>query len=228
MRLIVGLSLALGVMTVTGCQTSEPPTTQQNTSATAMQIPQGWNVHVDESRNAADPDDTPDLMFTTMGTGFHVKGGPAGVFWNPTNTATGNYTVKANFTLQEPSSHTNYYGLIFGGSELEGADQKYTYFLVAQDGTYLIKHRAGAEALDVKGDTPHDAIRKPDSNGTSMNALEVRVSDNEISYVVNGTVVDTTPKTGMTAETDGVTGFRVNHLLDVVVDGFEVVRPEGS
>ena len=61
-----------------------------------------------------------------------------------------------------------------------------------------------------------------------MNALEVRVSDNEISYVVNGTVVDTTPKTGMTAETDGVTGFRVNHLLDVVVDGFEVVRPEGS
>ena len=222
MRLIIGLTLLLTVMAGTGCQAGEPPTAQEDTSAAAVQVPQGWKVRVDRSQSAVDPDDTPNLMFMTMGNGFHVTGGPAGVFWNPANTATGNYAVKGNFTLQQPSSHVNYYGLIFGGSELEGASQNYIYFLIAQDGTYLIKHRAGEEVHDVKGDTPHDAIKKPDTSGKSMNALEVRVSGNDISYVVNGTVVDTTPKTGMTAETDGLTGFRVNHQLDVHVDGFEV------
>jgi hypothetical protein len=222
MRRITGLALVLAVMGVTGCQQGAAPTAQEGTSAAAVQVPEGWQVRVDRSQSAVDPDDTPDLKFTTMGNGFRVTGGPAGVFWSPANTATGNYTVKGNFTLQQPSSHTNYYGLIFGGRDLEGAGQNYTYFLVAQDGTYLIKHRAGEEVLDVKSGTPHDAIRKPDASGKSINALEVRVSGNDISYVVNGTVVATTPKTGVTASTDGLTGFRVNHVLDVSVDGFEV------
>ena len=43
-----------------------------------------------------------------------------------------------------------------------------------------------------------------------------------ISYVVNGTVVHTTPKSGATAVTDGIVGVRVNHVLDVQVEGFEV------
>jgi hypothetical protein len=43
--------------------------------------------------------------------------------------------------------------------------------------------------------------------------------------VVNGTVVHSTPKTGMTAQTDGLTGIRVNHMLEVHVDGFTVVKP---
>jgi len=42
-----------------------------------------------------------------------------------------------------PSSHTNYYGLVFGGSDLEGPKQNYLYFLVAQDGSWLIKQRVG-------------------------------------------------------------------------------------
>src|SRR5688572_17148039 len=82
----------------------------------SAQAPQGWSVRVDKSQSAQDPDDTPNLKFATMGTGFHVTGGPAGTFWNPANTATGNFTVKATFTLVKPSSHTNYYGLIYGGS----------------------------------------------------------------------------------------------------------------
>jgi hypothetical protein len=52
----------------------------------------------------------------------------------------------------------------------------------------------------------------------------VRVTAKDISYVVNGTVVHTTPKSGMTAKTDGVVGVRVNHLLDVHIDGFEVTK----
>jgi hypothetical protein len=188
----------------------------------SAQTPSGWSVRVDRSTSASDPDGTPNLKFVTMGKGFHVTGGPAGTFWNPANATTGDYTAKATFTLTKPSSHTNYYGLIIGGEDLGGPKQNYIYFLVAQDGTYIVKHRSGEAVHDVKASTPHESIKKPDEKGSSVNALEVRVAGNTISYVVNGTVVHTTPKTGMTAKTDGLTGLRVNHQLDVHVEGFEV------
>mgnify|MGYP003336474168 CR=1 FL=1 len=68
---------------------------------------------------------------------------------------------------------------------------------------------------------PHAVISKPGADGRSTNNLEVRVADN-IQYVVNGTVVHTSPKSGAAAATDGIAGIRINHQLDVHVDGFEV------
>jgi hypothetical protein len=50
--------------------------------------------------------------------------------------------------------------------------------------------------------------------------LEVRVAGDTISYVVNGTVVHSAPK-GATV-TEGIVGVRVNHTLNVQVEGFEV------
>ena len=190
----------------------------------AAQTPQGWKVRIDYSRNAQDPDNTPDLKFVTMCKGFHVTAGPAGTFWNPVTTATGSYTAKATFTLMRPSPHVNYYGLVFGGGALEGAAQSYIYFLVAQDGTYIVRHRVGEAVHDVRAYTPHEAVKRPGADGRSTNTVEVRVSANAISYVVNGTVVHTTPKTGMTAKTDGIVGIRVNHLLDVHIEGFDVQK----
>lgn len=185
------------------------------------QAPQGLRMRVDRSQNAEDPDDRPDLHVMAKGKGFQVTGGPAGSFWNPSQTAMGNYTAKAVFTLLKPSGHTNYYGLIFGGSGLEGANQAYTYFLVAQDGTYIVRNRTGEKVTDVQR-MPHAAIRRPVGSGRSTNAVEVRVAGDTVSYVVNGTVVHTTPKSAVKA--DGIVGVRVNHLLDVMVEGFDVQK----
>jgi hypothetical protein len=190
----------------------------------AAQAPQGWKVRVDRSQSAQDPDDTPDLKFATAGSGLRVTGGPAGTFWNPADSVAGNYTVRGTFTLMKPSPHTNYYGLIFGGGELDSAGQTYTYFIVAQNGMYQVRHRTGEKVQDVKAATAHEAIRRPDSSGQSRNALEVRVAGDTISYVINGMVVHTTPRTGTTAKADGIAGFRINHLLDVQVDGFQVQK----
>jgi hypothetical protein len=190
----------------------------------AAQAPAGWKVHVDRSQNAQDPDDRKDIMFMSMGKGFHVSGGPAGTFWHPSNSAAGDFTAKGRFTLVKPSNHTNYYGLVFGGNGLEGPTQSYTYFMVAQDGTFLIKQRTGDQTSNVQAPTKHAAIKVPDSTGRSVNALEVRVAGDTISYVVNGTVVHSTPKSGATAKTDGVVGFRVNHVTEVMVDAFEVQK----
>ena len=189
----------------------------------AAQAPAGWKERIDNSTNATDPDDNPKVKFVSMGKGLHVTSGPAATFWNPSNTAGGNYTLKGTFILFKPSGHTNYYGLVFGGEDLGGPKQNYIYFMVAQDGTYTVIHRAGDQTHSIQR-SKHEAVKVPGADGRSTNALEVRVTAKDISYVVNGTVVHTTPKSGMTAKTDGIVGVRINHLLDVHVDGFEVTK----
>ena len=182
------------------------------------QAPKGWMVRADRSTSASDPDGAGSIKFMQMGSGFHAVNPAAAVYWNPANTASGNYTVKGTFTLLKPSGHTNYYGLVFGGSDLDGAKQAYTYFLVAQDGTWLVKHRTGDAATEnVLPKTANDAVKKPGADGKSANALEVRVGADKVDYVVNGTVVGSSPKAGM--KTDGTYGIRVNHLLEVQIDG---------
>jgi hypothetical protein len=188
------------------------------------QAPQGWKMRVDRSTAATDPDAAGDIKFVTMGSGFHATNPQAAVYWNPANTATGDYTLKGTFTLMKPSGHNNYYGLVFGGSGLEGSQQSYLYFVIAQNGTWLIKRRDGDATSTVAPKTPNDAVKKPDASGKSTNALEVRVGADKIDFVVNGAVVHTEPKSGAMAKTDGIHGIRVNHLLEVQVDGFGVSK----
>lgn len=192
----------------------------------AAQAPEGLKVRIDRSTNAQDPDDSSELKVMAMGKGFHVVGGPAGTFWDPKNTASGNYTIRATFNLMEPSNHTNYYGIVFGGADLEGPNQAYTYFIVAQNGQFQIRTRTADKVASVhptgRGGQAHEAIKTPDAKGQSTNTLEVRVAGDTVSYVVNGTVVHTTPKSAV--RTDGLAGVRVNHMLNVHVDGFSVTK----
>ena len=183
----------------------------------AAQAPAGWQMRVDQSTNAADPDDVPDVTFPEVSNGFRVSTGPAVTLWNPANTASGSYTLNGTFTMHEPSSHANYYGLVYGGGDLAGSGQNYLYFLVAQNGTFLVKHRANNDTThDVQARTEHSAVATPGENGHSTNVLEVRVSANQTEFVVNGTVVHTAPKSGMAARSDGNWGVRVNHVLPAI------------
>jgi hypothetical protein len=188
----------------------------------AAQSTAGWKVRADRSTSATDPDGAGKIQFMAMGKGFHAINPQAAVYWNPANTAKGAYTVKGTFTLNEPSNHNNYYGLTFGGSNLEGPQQAYVYFLIAQDGSFLVKRRAGdAKTDDVVAKTPHAAIKKPDA-GKSTNVLEVRVRADKVEYAVNGTVVGSSAKADLT--TDGIWGIRVNHFLNVSIDDLVVTR----
>jgi len=190
----------------------------------SAQVPQGWKQRVDRSTSASDPDAAGDIKFVTMGSGFHATNPKAAVYWHPDHKATGNYTVKGTFILQKPSGHPNYYGLIFGGSALEGAEQNYNYFVIAQNGSWLIKSRAGDVTGVIAPKTPNDAVKKPDESGKSSNTLEVRVSGGKVDFVVNGTVVHSAPKADKLAKTDGIYGIRVNHQLEVHIDGFGLAK----
>lgn len=197
----------------------------------AQSAPTGWKQRIDRSTSASDPDGSGDVKLVTEGKGFHAETPKAAVFWTAANTATGSYTLKGTFTLNKPSGHTNFYGLIFGGSKLEGADQAYTYFLVAQNGAWLIKTRAGettkplpgvAGANPRNGAVQNAVVKKPEETGKSVNTLEVRVQADKVEFVVNGTVVHSAPKADLV--TDGIWGFRSNHLLDINVSDLGVSK----
>ena len=187
------------------------------------QAPKGWKLRIDKSTSASDPDAPGPVKFETAGSGFKATNPQAAVYWNPANTATGNYTLKGTFTLLKPSSHANYYGLVFGGSDLEGPQQQYLYFVIAQNGMFIVKRRNGdASTENVQARTAHEAIKKPGDDGKSVNTLEVRVGADKVDYVVNGTVVHSTPKAGL--KTDGIWGARVNHQLEVQIDNLAVTK----
>lgn len=188
------------------------------------QAPKGWKLRVDRSTSAEDPDAPGAIKLVQTGSGLHVTTPQAAVFWNPANTAMGNYTLKGTFKLMKSTGFLEYYGLIFGGSNLEGAGQEYLYFVITDDGTWLVKRRNGTSAQEVSEKTPSPAVKKPDANGSCTNALEVRVLADKIDFVINGTVVKTLPRTGPAAKTDGIYGLRINHHLDVEVDGLGVSK----
>jgi hypothetical protein len=189
----------------------------------AAQAP-GWKQRIDASTSATDPDPAGQVKFMAMAGGFHTANPQAATFWNPKNTATGNFTLKATFAQNQRSSHTNYLGLLFGGKDLDGPNQSYTYFLVApQGGTWILKQRVGEQTKDVlpRGKSP--AVVQLDATGKATNTLEVRVAADKVDYVVNGTVVGSSPKTAAT--TDGIYGFRVNHALpDNMITGLTVTK----
>lgn len=179
-----------------------------------VEVP-GWWARVDEPAQIKQA-----MKFTPMGSGIHVTTGPNATFWDPQQEASGQYTVKATFTLNKPASHPVAYGLVIGGVNLSGDDQKYSYFVIRQDGRFLIIKRDGKATRNVAGDwAEHTAIVKPDA-GKAANELSIRVAKDAVTFLVNGTEVAKHPPSAV--DTEGIAGVRVGHGLDLQIDGFAV------
>jgi opacity protein-like surface antigen len=180
--------------------------------------PAGWTVRADRG-------DAKNAKTVTMGKGLHVTTGPAIILYRADTKGTGSFHTLATFTQTKPSEHAEGYGLFVGGQDLDGAAQKYIYFLVRQDGSYLIKRREGDKTSDVsKGWVQHAAVKKPVDKGAATNLLEVdnKRDPSRIAFLVNGQEVYATDAKGMAL--DGIVGLRVNHNLDLHVEGFDVHR----
>jgi hypothetical protein len=178
-------------------------------------LPAGWQARLDNSSAKLDA-----VKFEASGSGFHVTSGPAGIYFKPDQKGTGAYETHATFTQLEPAAHPEAYGLIIGGSDLQSENQKYTYFLIRQDGKFLIKKRDGASTPNVMTWTENAAIKKADASGKATNALSVEVSADKVRFLVNGTEVASQPRSQV--DTNGIAGLRINHNLNVQVEGFGV------
>lgn len=178
-------------------------------------LPPGWQVRLDDGSTQPTG-----IQFMTMGGGFHVMSGPAAIFYRPEMTKTGTYEARATFQLMEPAAHPEAYGLFIGGADLAAAAQKYTYFLVRQDGKFLVKRRDGAATPTIADWTDSAAVRKTDAKTKGTNTLSIAVGPDKVRFLVNGTEVSSAAASEV--DTSGIVGVRINHNLNVHVDQFSV------
>lgn len=208
------VALELGVLTAQQMQHqhTDPDPDKMVAGGT---LPAGWSARLDNG--SLKPEG---VKVMAMGSGIHFMSGPAGIYYRPADKASGKYSVTASFSQMAAAAHPEAYGLIIGGSDLEGPNQKYTYFLIRQDGRYLIKKRAGTETPTVTNWTENAAIKKIDAAGKATNTLTVNVAADSVHFLVNGTEVGSAPLDQV--DTSGIAGLRVNHNLNVHVEGFSV------
>ena len=187
----------------------------------------GWTGRIDP-KAASQGRKITDAVFASMGSGIHVTAGPAAIYWNAANSPTGNYSVKATFNQTKASAHPEGYGLFIAGHDLDSASQSYAYFLVRQDGKFLINHRADDNTDHKIVDwTANPAVKAIDESGKASNALAINVDATDVHFLVNGTEVHKIARSVLDggnghAGTTGIAGIRVNHNLDVHIDAFAV------
>jgi hypothetical protein len=185
----------------------------------AASVPAGWTVRADEKGNPKN------VKVVTMGKGVHLTLGPAIILYRAEDDGSGPFHTLATFTQTKKVEHPEGYGLFFGGQDLAGAGQKYTYFLVRQDGSYLIKTRDGEKTSQItKGWVQHSSVHQPDSKGAATNMLEVDAKRDpaKVSFKVNGQTVQTVDASSLNLK--GIVGIRANHHLDLHLEGFAVHR----
>jgi hypothetical protein len=156
-----------------------------------------------------------------MGTGIHATTGPTVILYDPEEDWEGPYTTKATVTMTKPASHQVAYGLFVGGQDLDTDKQRYTYFVIRQDGKYLIRKRTGATTANVAGDwTDHAAIQKPNAQGSQTNELAIEVGRDGLTFIANGQTIATQPASAV--DMVGISGLRIGHGLDVRIERFSV------
>ncbi len=182
----------------------------------------GWLSRIDR-RPLSQGKTVNDSRFVAEGTGYRISVGPAGNFWNPANTASGDYEVMATFKeLKMAATHPHSFGLFIGGADLQSDNETLMYCIAYGNGTYAIKTFHGAMVTTLVNGEASDAVHKADANGESTNSIGWRVRGGTASCVINGTVVKTLPRTEFIAadrltSTDGTYGIRVSHNLELVV-----------
>src|SRR5512135_3928361 len=179
------------------------------------QLPAGWSARTDKDAPMTG------VKIVPMGGGIHVTTGPAVILWRAEDAVMGDLHTVATFTQTKATEHPEAYGLFLAGKDLKGEGQTYTYFLVRQDGKFLVKTREGATTKNVTtGWTDSEAVAKADASGKTTNKLEIAVGTNRVSFRANGKEVYSMPTTA--GAMAGIVGLRVNHNLDVHIEGFAV------
>jgi hypothetical protein len=175
-----------------------------------------------------------DAKFAKDGDALHIVTGPAIVYWNPANTASGSYTVKATFT--EPqymnlNDHPHPYGLVIGGNDLGTERQSYLYCAAYGTGRFIVRG-FGPEPFQVNGQRPeaNAAIHTAAGQGQSVTQeIAVSVTGDKVECAINGTVVGSYDKAAVVGEgklksTDGVYGVRFGHNTEVLVKDLTVTK----
>ncbi|MCY4571671.1 MAG: hypothetical protein OXF01_02620, partial [Gemmatimonadetes bacterium] len=92
-------------------------------------LPEGWEVRFDREGSSME-----DLSFEVMVPGMHITTGPAMIAYHPDSVVTGDFRIESETFLFDPGRRREAFGFFVGGSDLQGPNQRYTYFLVREGG----------------------------------------------------------------------------------------------
>ena len=129
------LTAALTLVPWIGAAQGQAMDASRTVAGGGISVP-GWSGKADGTASVET------AKFAKEGDAFHVTTGPAVAYWNPANTAKGDYTVKATFT--EPqymnlNSHDHPYGIVIAGNDMGTDQQTYLYCAAYGDGRFIVR-----------------------------------------------------------------------------------------
>ena len=228
---------ALAVASVAACLAAPRPGWGQDVprpvAGGGIFVPE-WKGKIDarEERRGAKLNDS---KLAKEGDALHVTTGPAVVYWNPANMASGDYTVKATFS--EPkymnlNDHPHPYGIFIAGNDL-GTDQPSLLYCATYGNGYVIVRGFGPQPFQLNGreGERNAAVHKAAGPGQPVvQEIAVSVKGDRVACTVNGTVVGSYDKaslvrTGKLKSTDGMYGIRFAHNTEGLVTGLTLTKP---
>ena len=193
----------------------------------------GWTGKIDPQEEKAGQK-LENARLDEKGGALHVRTGPAVTYWNPANTATGNYTVSATFDeakYMELMDHPHPYGIMIAGNDLGTPNQSYIYCSAYGNGTFIVRGMGPAPfQVSARKPEPNAAIAKAAGKLSPVKQeIAVSVTGDKIECAINGTVVGSYPKAdvvtaGKLKSTDGVYGIRFAHNTEATVTGLKMVK----
>lgn len=193
----------------------------------------GWTGQIDPKEKTAGLT-LNSSKFAKEGSGFHVTTGPAVTYWDPANTAKGDYTVSATFLESKYMSindHPHPYGVMIGGNDLGTEQQSYLYCAAYGNGTFIVRG-FGPAPFQLGGRAPKadEAVNKAAGVGQPVTQeIAITVKGDQVSCSINKKVVASFSRAdvvtaGKLKSTDGVYGLRFAHNTDVVVTDFKKTK----
>ena len=228
-------TLATALLVVIGCTPREDADTAGDTAGTAAApmegtrevsaggiAAEGWSGRIDP-KEASEGQRLENAKLEERGDTLVVTTGPAVVYWDPANTARGDYTISATF--HEPqymnvNDHPHPYGLFIAGNDLGTDQQTYLYCSAYGNGRFIVRG-FGPEAfqMNARGEENAAVSKAAGKNQPVTQQISMSVKGDKVNCAINGTTVGSYDKSalvtaGKLKSTDGVYGIRFAHNTD--------------
>ena len=188
---------------------------------------QGWTGKIDAG-SVRQGRKLEDAKFAQEGNALHVTTGPATTFWNPANTASGDYTIKATFRepkFMELNNHPHSYGIFIGGNNMGTDMMSLVYCAAYGDGTAFVRG-FGPAVFNMLRAQAFPSVGKAAGVGQPVKQdIAWTVKGGKAECSINGAVIasytsDQLVAAGKLTSLDGVYGLRLTHNVDTVITGF--------
>ena len=227
MHRIHGFVLAVAALTlVSGASCVHAQDTNRPVAGGGITVP-GWMGRIDP-KELRGGEKLENARLTKDGDSLHVTTGPAVAYWNPENTARGNYTVKATFKearYMNLNTHPHPYGIFIAGNDMGTDRQSYLYCAAYGNGTFIVRG-FGPAPFQMNGRwSSNSAVNRASGPGEPVTQeIALSAKGNKVECTINGTVVATYEKSLLVADgklqsTDGVYGIRFAHNTEAIVTG---------